>query len=207
MSSAGVNSRSRGRQTSVVSKGLLLGASAAMAALLAACGSSTHKVTNTPATGSAQPSSSFSTATVSGLGPVLVDGRGKTLYILTTGGHTNVPCTDSSGCTKVWPDLPLAAGATGAHAGNGVQASLLGTMKLSDGHTYPTYNGWLLYEFAGDPGPGHASGQGIHSFGGTWYVLNPAGNPVTTPAGGAAGGPSTSKPATSSGKGGGGYGY
>jgi hypothetical protein len=65
-------------------------------------------------------------------------------------------------------------------AGTGVKASLLGTKKLSDGKTYPTYNGWLIYDYAGDPGPGQAKGQRIKSFGGTWYVLNPSGNPVTT---------------------------
>jgi hypothetical protein len=66
-----------------------------------------------------------------------------------------------------------------AKAGSGVQASLLGTMKLSDGETYPTYNGWLMYEFSGDGGPGQGKGQGIKSFGGTWYALSPAGTPVT----------------------------
>jgi hypothetical protein len=67
-----------------------------------------------------------------------------------------------------------------ATAGTGVKASLLGTKKLSDGKTYPTYNGWLIYEYAGDPGPAQATGQRIKSFGGTWYVLNTSGNPVTS---------------------------
>lgn len=62
-------------------------------------------------------------------------------------------------------------------AGTGVKASLLGTKKLSDGKTYPTYNGWLMYEYAGDPGPGQAKGQRIKSFSGTWYVLNASGTP------------------------------
>jgi predicted lipoprotein with Yx(FWY)xxD motif len=53
-------------------------------------------------------------------------------------------------------------------------------MKLSDGETYPTYNGWLMYEYTGDSGPGQANGQGLRSFSGTWYVLNASGNPVTS---------------------------
>jgi hypothetical protein len=53
-------------------------------------------------------------------------------------------------------------------------------MKASDGQTYPTYNGWLMYEYVGDSGPGQGHGQGIQSFGGTWYALNPAGMPITT---------------------------
>jgi len=140
------------------------------------------------------PSTTFSTASVAGLGTVVVDGNGRTVYLLTSGGHTNVPCDDASGCTKIWPDLPLPDGVSGAKAGTGIQASLLGTMKLADGQTYPTYNGWLVYEFSGDSGPGQGRGEGIKSFGGTWYALSPAGTPVT---GASTGG--TSAPATTSG--------
>jgi hypothetical protein len=61
-------------------------------------------------------------------------------------------------------------------------------MKLSDGETYPTYNGWLMYEYVSDPGPGYANGEGIKSFGGTWYVLDASGNPVTAKASGSSGG-------------------
>jgi predicted lipoprotein with Yx(FWY)xxD motif len=120
----------------------------------------------------------FSAMNVQGVGMVLVDGRGRTVYLLTSGGHTNVPCDDASGCTKVWPDLPLPQGTSSAMAGSGLQASLLSTTKLSDGETYPTYNGWLMYEYVGDSGPGQANGQGIQSFGGTWYAISPAGTPV-----------------------------
>jgi predicted lipoprotein with Yx(FWY)xxD motif len=162
---------------------LALGAGAvSLAMTLAACGSSSS---GTGAKSSAAPSASpspgamFSTASVPGLGRVVVDGRGRTVYIVTSARHTNVPCTDASGCTKIWPDLPLPSGTSAAKAGNGIQASLLGTRKLSDGETYPTYNGWLMYEYAADSGPGQASGQGIKGFGGTWYVLNASGNPVT----------------------------
>jgi predicted lipoprotein with Yx(FWY)xxD motif len=109
---------------------------------------------------------------------VLVDGSGKTVYLLTADDKTNVTCDDASGCTKVWPDLPLPDGVTAAKAGAGVNASLLGTMKLSDGETYPTYGGWLLYEYTGDAGPGQAHGQKIKSFGGTWYTIGTDGKPV-----------------------------
>jgi len=117
----------------------------------------------------------FGTATVSGLGTVIVDAKGRTVYVLTADGKTNVPCEDSTGCTKVWPDLPFPSGVTGAAAGPGAQASMLGSMKLSDGETYPTYNGWLMYEFSGDSGPAQGHGEGIQSFGGTWYALNASG--------------------------------
>jgi hypothetical protein len=119
------------------------------------------------------------------------------VYLL-TGAQKNVPCDDASGCTKVWPDLALPDGVSGATAGSGLQQSLLGTMKLSDGETYATYGGYLMYEFAGDPGPGSGKGQGIKSFGGTWYALTPAGTPVSAAATGA----TTATTAASSGGGG-----
>jgi predicted lipoprotein with Yx(FWY)xxD motif len=124
------------------------------------------------------PGAMFSARQVTGVGTVLVDGRGRTVYLLTNGDHRNVPCTDSTGCTKTWPDLPLPNGASAATAGSGLRSSLLGTMKGSDGESYTTYNGWFMYEYIGDGGSGQANGQGIRSFGGSWYAITPAGNPV-----------------------------
>ena len=77
----------------------------------------------------------------------------------------------------------------GPMAGSGIDSSMLGTTTLSDGKSYPTYNGWLMYEYVADSGPGEASGQGIASFGGTWYVLSPSGSPIkAAPSGSTAGG-------------------
>jgi predicted lipoprotein with Yx(FWY)xxD motif len=174
------------------SRALVVGGILGAAALLAGCGRGSQKPTTSTTTSSAKsaakPSTSFSIANVSGVGSVLVDGRGRTVYILTADGHSNVPCTDASGCTGLWPDLPLPDGSSGAKAGTGVEASLLSTKKGNDGETYPTYNGWLVYEYAGDSGPGQAKGQGIKSFGGTWYVVNASGNPVKSTSGGSSGG-------------------
>jgi predicted lipoprotein with Yx(FWY)xxD motif len=35
------------------------------------------------------------------------------------------------------------------------------------------YEGNLLYTFSGDTAAGQAQGEGIQSFGGTWYVVTP----------------------------------
>lgn len=166
---------------------LRLAAAIPLAALgLAACGSGSSGgstgVTSSDSGGSKSPGTSFSTANVSGLGQTLVDGSGKTVYILTKSGQKNVPCTDGSGCTAIWPDLSLPDGTSTPNAGTGVKSSLLGTMP-ANGETYPTYNGYLLYEYAADSGPGKANGEGIQSFGGTWYALNPAGQPITSASG------------------------
>jgi predicted lipoprotein with Yx(FWY)xxD motif len=157
--------------------------------VLAACSSSGSKTvasagaTTPPAAGgttapAASPGTSFGTANVAGLGTVVVDGSGKTVYVLTNAGQKNVTCDDASGCTKIWPDLPLPTGTSAATAGSGLQASLLGTMKEADGQTYATYNGWLMYEFSGDSASGQGHGEGINSFGGNWYALSAAGTPI-----------------------------
>src|SRR5436189_6284172 len=119
-------------------KVLVVGGMLGVAALLAGCGGGST---------TSAPTTSFSTAKVSGVGTVVVDGRGRTVYILTADRKTNAPCTDASGCTKLWPDLPLPDGVASAKAGMGINASLLSTKKLSDGETYPTYHGWLMYEY------------------------------------------------------------
>jgi predicted lipoprotein with Yx(FWY)xxD motif len=167
----------------------LLGAVAlGAAAFLAGCGGSSNTkpaAAPKPSASSSNPATKFSVASVSGLGKVVVDGKGRTVYVLTSGSRKNVPCTDASGCTNLWPDLSLPDGVSSAKAGTGLDASLLGT-KMMNGETYATYNGWLLYEYSGDTGPGDGNGQGIKSFGGVWWALNASGNPVKT--GGSGGG-------------------
>jgi predicted lipoprotein with Yx(FWY)xxD motif len=165
-------------------------AGAAVAAIaVAGCGSSSSGGPAAPAdSGSASaPGTTFKVANVSGLGNVLVDGRGRTVYLLTSGGH-NVPCEDSNGCTDIWPDLPLPDDQPAATAGTGIKGSLLKAKKSSDGETYPTYNGWLMYEYAGDSGPAQSNGEGISSFGGTWYAITPAGQPAISTSGSDSGG-------------------
>jgi predicted lipoprotein with Yx(FWY)xxD motif len=180
--------------------GLVLGA----AATVAACGSSSSPAT-TAGSGSAPAGTSspavvtISAKSVAGVGTVLVNGQGQTLYMLTSEKGGKITCTDASGCTKLWPDTELPKGMTAAKAGSGVQSSLLGTVKSASGSLYVTYNHWPLYTYAGDSGPGAAHGQGITSFGGTWYVLNASGTPVTS---------AQSQPGSSPSAGGGGsYGY
>ncbi len=120
----------------------------------------------------------IASANVTGVGTVLVDGQGKTLYLLTSEQGGKLTCTDDNGCTKVWPDTELPSGVTSATAGSGVDASKLSTIKSAQGSLYVTYAGWPLYTFSHDSGPGTAHGEGIVSFGGTWETLTPAGAPV-----------------------------
>ena len=149
------------------------------AAAVAACGSSSPgAAAGSSAEGSSAAVVTISVKSVPGVGPVLVNGQGQTLYLLTSEKSGKITCTDSNGCTQVWPETAISRGMT-ATAGPGVRSSLLGRVKDTSGRLAATYNHWPLYTFSGDAGPGVAHGQGLTSFGGTWYVLNAAGNPVT----------------------------
>jgi len=165
--------------------GLALGT----AATVAACGSSSSSTaagapgSSAPAGASSAASATISAQSVPGVGTVLVNGQGQTLYMLTSEKGGKITCTQANGCTQAWPETLLTNGATTATAGTGALSSLLGTVKDASGNLEVTYNHWPLYTFSGDSGPGAAKGQGLVSFGGTWYVLNASGNPVTSQSG------------------------
>jgi predicted lipoprotein with Yx(FWY)xxD motif len=118
-------------------------------------------------------------ATVAGLGPVLVDGQGITLYLYET-DHQGAPSRCYGICAVQWPPLTLPSGVARPVAGPGIEPGLLGTAPRTDGTTQITYDGWPLYLWPPDRTPGKATGQGLSNAGGRWYVLDPAGNAVTT---------------------------
>jgi predicted lipoprotein with Yx(FWY)xxD motif len=131
---------------------------------------------------------------------VLVNGQGHTLYLLTSERGGKVTCTTATGCTKYWPPLALPAGASAGMAGSGVESSLLSTAKSPSGGTVVTYGGWPLYTFVGDSASGVANGEGVVSYGGTWWAVSPSGSPATKAAS------TTTAPPTTA-RSGGGYGY
>lgn len=104
------------------------------------------------------------------LGKVLVDARGRTLYLYTPDSKNTSVCT--GGCASAWPPL-LASGKPKAAAG--VKAKLLGLTMRADGTHQVTYNGHPLYFYAGDAKAGQTKGEDV---GGVWYVLNAAGRKV-----------------------------
>jgi predicted lipoprotein with Yx(FWY)xxD motif len=127
------------------------------------------------ASGSAHDASGavkVSTRAVTGLGTVLVNGKGLTLYMFVPDKQSKVTCKGS--CAAVWPPLFLTGGAK-AVAGGAAKASLLGSDKDPAGGRVVTYNRWPLYLFLGDKSPGQATGQDINANGGYWYVLTPSG--------------------------------
>jgi predicted lipoprotein with Yx(FWY)xxD motif len=107
------------------------------------------------------------------LGSFLVDDKGMTLYLFTKDTPNTSNCYDK--CVTAWPPLLTTDAAT---AGEGVDASKLGTTTRKDGTVQVTYNGWPLYYYEKDKAPGDVVGQDV---GGVWYVVSAAGEQVTTP--------------------------
>ena len=118
------------------------------------------------------------TGNVKGLGTVLVDGQGLTLYLFVPDKQSGAS-TCYSTCAQGWPPLLLPTGVTTPVAGSGVRTALLGTTHRTDGTTQVTYNKWPLYLWVGDSEPGQATGQGLDNLGGLWYVLAPDGHTIT----------------------------
>ncbi len=113
----------------------------------------------------------------SSMGKILVDAQGLSLYLLTADSPDQSACTDA--CAGAWPPVTTTGQPS---AGSGADASLLGTLTRPDGAIQVTYNGHPLYTFKGDHAPGDVAGQGIQSFGGTWYLLSPSGEPIESSA-------------------------
>jgi predicted lipoprotein with Yx(FWY)xxD motif len=109
------------------------------------------------------------------LGRILVDGRGRTLYLFAKDRNGKSAC--SGACAAYWPAL-IASGK--AHAVAGAKASLLGTTRRADGRLQVTYRHHPLYRFSGDTTRGLTSGQGLDDFGGKWWVVSPAGKKITS---------------------------
>ena len=59
--------------------------------------------------------------------------------------------------------------------GNGLKASLLGTVKRRNGRRQVTYAGRPLYYYVGDTGPGVIRCQNAVEFGGRWLLVRPSG--------------------------------
>jgi len=107
------------------------------------------------------------------LGRILVDARGRTLYLFEKDKGATSSCDGA--CASVWP--PLTTGGK-AKAGAGVTAAKLGVTNRTDGRTEVTYGGHPLYTYAGDQKPGDVQGQGLDQFGAEWYVLAPSGHKI-----------------------------
>jgi predicted lipoprotein with Yx(FWY)xxD motif len=109
----------------------------------------------------------------SNLGRVLVDARGRTLYMWAHDRTTRSTCNGE--CAEYWP--PLVTRGTPSARG-GARAGLLGTSRRRDGRRQVTYAGHPLYYFVKDTRPGQTTGEGLTGFGGRWDPVSAAGGAV-----------------------------
>ena len=192
-----------------------VGGAVGVALLAAACssaGSSSPAASSTPA-GASAPSSapasggaSASGATVittasSSAGTFLTSGSGRAIYLWAKDTSGMSACTGA--CASAWPPVTGTATVAGS-----AKASDLGTITRSDGTKQVTYDGHPLYYFAGDSGPGTATGQGSDSFGAKWWLVAPTGSDITASVssftvGGGSGGAAPAPAASSKSAGGG----
>ena len=123
----------------------------------------------------AKPASRSATVATahSGLGRILVDGRGRSLYLFEKDRHGRSAC--SGVCAAYWPPLLTNGKAT---AINGAKRTLLGSIRRGGGSRQVTYAGHPLYFFSGDSKRGQTNGEGLHDFGAGWYVLTPSGKKI-----------------------------
>jgi predicted lipoprotein with Yx(FWY)xxD motif len=156
-----------------------------VALLAAACSSGSSSTAAAPASSAAASSpaaasgASASGATVittasSSAGTFLVNGSGRAVYLWVKDTGDTSAC--SGACAGAWPPVTATGSVT---AGGSAKASDLGTITRSDGTKQVTYDGHPLYYFAGDSGPGTATGQGSDGFGAKWWLVAPSGSDVT----------------------------
>lgn len=99
---------------------------------------------------------------------IVVNSRGRAVYDLTGDSKSHPRCTRSNGCFRFWPPITVSSPRALSKA-QGIRGKL-GVWRRN-GLFQVTLNGHPVYRFAPDSQRDHATGEGIHSFGGTWHVL------------------------------------
>jgi predicted lipoprotein with Yx(FWY)xxD motif len=210
--------------------GLTLPALAALAVCLSACastpsssaGSAYGGSTATSAAGptassgstamTSQPKTAMLTIRKTKIGYVLANAQGYTLYWYSKDVKGSGSSTCTGQCLTTWPALAGKPAAVSGIKLNGI----LGTITRPGGTIQATYNGYPLYLYAGDSGPGAVTGNDI---GGVWHVITgdvltssvPRGSSGSSGSGRSSGSGSSGSGSGGSGSGGsggsGGYGY
>jgi predicted lipoprotein with Yx(FWY)xxD motif len=110
--------------------------------------------------------------TSTGLGSILTS-KGDTMFAFTKDKGGKDKCQSIKGCTGIWHPLTTKGKPM---AGAGVNASLIGTIKLKNGKKQVTYNKHPLYIYTVAPkGTAYVD---FRQFGGGWDALNASGKPV-----------------------------
>lgn len=164
----GTSSRSEARLLAVA----LL---AVLGFVAAGCGGSSASSMPTGGVAGAQHTTiaaAVKTRKISGLGVVLVNAKGRTLYVFMKDARRHVTCTGQ--CAAYWPPLKW-KGSGKPKAARPAKTKLLGLDKDPAGGKVVTYSRWPLYTYAADSAAGQANGENLSLNGGKWYVISPKG--------------------------------
>jgi predicted lipoprotein with Yx(FWY)xxD motif len=148
--------------------------------LTAACSGSGSGSSSSPPASAPPATGDAVSAQSTQLGTILVDGRGRTVYVFANDQVDQSTCDGA--CATDWP--PVTAPSTLPASLPGVTGEL-GTTTRSDGSHQLSVAGHPLYTFSGDSAAGQTNGQGITLNGGLWTVVLPSGQPDTHPTGAA----------------------
>jgi predicted lipoprotein with Yx(FWY)xxD motif len=102
-------------------------------------------------------------------GSMLFDSKKQAIYVFEKDREGETVCYEE--CAEAWPPV-FTEGEP--KAGDGVKASLLGTVKRRDGKLQTTYAGKPLYFYAHE-GPGEVRCHNVNLNGGLWWVVGPDG--------------------------------
>jgi predicted lipoprotein with Yx(FWY)xxD motif len=131
-----------------------------------------ESVSTTSAGGAGGEAAPVAVGSAAGVGKVLVDSNGMTLYYFQKDQKGSGKSKCEGACASAWPPLTTSGE---AEAMSGVNSSMLGTIERTDGTTQVTYAGWPLYTFVEDKKPGEDNGTDSKAFGASWYPLHPNG--------------------------------
>ena len=152
---------------------LMLFAVAGALAIAGCGGSSGDSTEGETSSGSSSSGMTVTGTSIEGLGTVLVDSEGFTVYAFARDKGDVSSCNGA--CAESWP--PVIAEGTPT-AGEGAMSSQLGTTKRKDGTEQVTYSGHPIYTFVDDQSPGEANGNESTAFGGEWQALAESGATV-----------------------------
>lgn len=124
---------------------------------------------STPSAGATATTTAFTVTAraVDGVGTVVTDTNGMTLYRFDQDEPNPSKWTCSGTCVKTW--IPVIV--PESVQTSGVAKSLLGTVHRN-GQPQLTLAGWPLYRYVGDTAAGQANGQGKDD---AWYAIAPTG--------------------------------
>jgi predicted lipoprotein with Yx(FWY)xxD motif len=157
-------------------------AAVAAAGLLAACsgGNGPAAAAGSAGNGKDAGATTISTRMVTGVGMVLTDQSGKTLYSPRQEAHGAIKCTGS--CLGFW--FPVTVSSQAKPSADSAVTGTLGSIQRSDDHSRQlTYDGEPLYTFRLDDGPGQIHGNNFtDQFGGetfNWQAVTANGTAAT----------------------------